>query len=93
MLRNLGREPKGIGKRVALAREALGMDQTEFARGVGKRQSACSGWETGLRPPGLPIAHKLCDRYGLTLDYIYRGITAGLAGDLEDRLRRLKQRG
>ena len=93
MFRNLGREPKAIGKRIALAREAMGLDQSEFAEGVGKRQSTCSGWETGARPPGLPIALKLCDKYALTLDYIYRGITAGLPGDLEDKLRLLKTRG
>ena len=68
------------------------MDQGQFAEGVGKRQSTCSGWETGSRPPGLPMAHKLCDKYGLTLDYIYRGVTAGLPSTLEDKLKLLKQR-
>ena len=92
MFRSLGRGPKAIGRRIALAREALGLDQGEFAAGVGKRQSTCSGWETGSRPPGLPIAHSLCDKYGLTLDFIYRGVTAGLPGDLETKLRLLKLR-
>lgn len=91
MYRGLGRSKKAIGKRISLVREALGLDQAEFAEGIGKRQSAASGWETGARPPGLPVALALCDKYGLTLDFIYRGITAGLPGDLEDKLREMKR--
>jgi transcriptional regulator with XRE-family HTH domain len=72
------RSAAAIGGRIEAARSFLGKTQTEFAQGISATQSACSGWETGDRPPGVRTANKLCDAYGLTLDYIFRGDTGGM---------------
>lgn len=84
------RSPKAIGLRLLVIRKLSGMSQKEFARSVGATQSACGGWEKGLRPPGLKIGQALCDVYQLTLDYIYRGDAGGLPVRVEQAIRRLK---
>lgn len=77
-----GRDKRDIGKRIEMARIALGLTQEQFGAPLGVAQAAVAGWETGARPPGLKIAHKLCDAYGLTLDYIYRGDRSAIRQEL-----------
>jgi DNA-binding XRE family transcriptional regulator len=88
-----GRTPQDIGKRIERARRALRLTQEQFARGIHKSQGACAGWETGLRPPGMKIANALCDVYGLTLDYIYRGDTSAIPQTLLLTLNKMKPNG
>lgn len=91
MLRNLGRSKRAVGKRLEMAREAMGLTQTEFARHLGKGQGTVSGWETAKKPLGLESALAVCDKFPLTLDYLYRGFTSGIPDDLEMKLKRVKQ--
>ena len=76
------RSPRSIGERLELVRHALGKNQKAFASAAGVGSSAYSQYKTGTNGPALEEAHKLCDRWGLTLDWIYRGDTRGLAPDL-----------
>jgi transcriptional regulator with XRE-family HTH domain len=76
------RSPRSIGERLELIRYALGKNQRAFANAAGVGGSTYSQYKTGTNGPALEEAHKLCDRWGLTLDWIYRGDARGLAPDL-----------
>lgn len=67
-----------IGERLRRTREALGYNAGEFAKAAGILQSAYSQYETGTRRLTLVQAVKLCDKYSLTLDWLYRDEVSGL---------------
>lgn len=75
-----------VGRRLDEARQALALDHAEVARNAGISPQRWSNYITGLRPISLDIALFLCDKYGLTLDYIYRGRYDGLPLSLAERL-------
>jgi transcriptional regulator with XRE-family HTH domain len=60
----------------------LGKSQNAFATEAGIARNTYSQYKTGTNLPSVDEAHKLCDRWGLTLDWIYRGDTRGLGPDL-----------
>ncbi len=37
------------------------------------KQNRYSQYETGTRPLTIDAAHRICDEYGVTLDWLYRG--------------------
>lgn len=61
--------------RLRLAREAMRpyMNQTQFAKGAGLRQNRYSQYESGDRPLTLDAAIQISNRYGISLDWLYRG--------------------
>ena len=73
-----------IGARLRSFRDMLGLTQHTFAKRAGLTQQALAQYESGKRKPAVDIAAALCDTYGLTLDYIYRGDVRGLS---QERLR------
>lgn len=84
---------KTIGRRLQATREALGiLKQGEFAKGAGIATNTYNQWEwtkDGKPPKGRPdidYANRLCERYGLTLDWIYRGDPARLPKEIVDKL-------
>jgi transcriptional regulator with XRE-family HTH domain len=70
--------PAAIGQRLKAIRKQLDLTQEEFARRAGESQNAYLQYEAGMRRPSLKIASALADTYGLSLDYIYRGLHSGL---------------
>ena len=66
-------DPKPVGARLRLTREALRMTQREFSQGAGIAQNTYGQYETGTRLISPKRAIDLCERYDLTLDWIYRG--------------------
>lgn len=70
--------PRDVARRLAMSRAAIGMDQEDFADGAGLSQPRYNQYETGKRLLTLPAAMMLCERYLLTLDWIYRGDPSGL---------------
>lgn len=86
-----GRDKAAVGARLKLTREALGKDQTEFATGADIARNTYNQYETGTNSVSLAIAHKMCDAYNLTLDWIYRGDQSGLKASLADAIRALRQ--
>ena len=68
-----------IAKRLIATRLALGFEsQVEFCRAAGVAANAWNNYETARSRPTLNVAVQLCDRFGLTLDWIYRGDAGGL---------------
>lgn len=75
--------PKAIGKRLEAVRLANGFEvQADFADAIGVGRTVYNAWETGAQRPGLTSVLRLVDRFGLTLDFIYRGNLASLHEDV-----------
>jgi len=69
-----------IGARLTLIREALrpGMKKTDYADLIRVKYTTYLNWESGLNRPQPDQAEVMCDKLGLTMDFIYRGIEAAL---------------
>ncbi|MGY4288852.1 transcriptional regulator with XRE-family HTH domain [Bradyrhizobium sp. LM2.7] len=89
----MSRDLKAIAERLKLIRLAVhgGMKQAAFARLVGIEPQALNNYETALRRISVDQAVKICAATGVSLDWIYRGITAGLPAEMATALQR-KQR-
>jgi transcriptional regulator with XRE-family HTH domain len=67
-----------IAARLRATREAFGLGQNEFARRAGIASNTYNQYEQAKNLPRLDFANQICDTYGVTLDWIYRGDRAGL---------------
>ncbi len=80
-----------ISHRLSLTRRALKLKKSEFAARAGISRTAYHNWEPkdGKPPVGRPNvdeATRLCEAYGLTLDWIYRGEPSRLPHDLAEAI-------
>jgi transcriptional regulator with XRE-family HTH domain len=76
-----------IARRLALTRRALGYEiQEEFAREAGITPNAYNTSETGARRLPFNQARRLCERYGLTIEWLYEGVPDRLPHALAMRL-------
>lgn len=81
-----------VGQNLALARTALGATQADWTRDYNLGSpSKISQWEKGTNYPNPWILRRLCEDYGLTMDWFYRGVRAGVSADLAANLRRVEQ--
>lgn len=88
-----GESLSDIGARIRDLRGAMGYtNSTLFAAFVGWSIQQLSNYENGRTRPEISMAIMLCKRTGVTLDWIYRGETAGLpmhvANVIQDYLNR-----
>jgi transcriptional regulator with XRE-family HTH domain len=67
-----------VATRLRRTREAFKMGQGEFAAAAGIAFNTYNQYEQGARLMRLENAIALCDRFDITLDWIYRGDTSGL---------------
>lgn len=75
-----GAEYAEIGARLAAIRRGFSdLNQKEWAAKHGFPTTRWNNWETGTRRIPVEEAERLCNRYGLTLDAIYRGKLDGLS--------------
>jgi len=84
-----------VARRLRLTRTALGYpnrQQSDFAAESGIAQSHYNKFETGERRLTLTIAMKLCHRWGITLDWLFRGDPSGLPAKLWNEIRELRKR-
>lgn len=77
---------KTLGKRLQLTREALGVRAVDICRALDIAPNRWSQYENGERPITMAVAVRLCEVYGLTLDWIYRGDPSGLPVRLHQKL-------
>lgn len=76
-----------IGERLAQLRSAMSEPQKKsWALKHGFQVTQYQHWEKGSRRIPIDAAERLCDRYGLTLDWIYRGRADGLPASLRNVL-------
>lgn len=83
------RHKQAIGQRLALTRQALGLQQNEFADRAGLAANTYNQFETGKNRPSVEAALALKDAYGMTLDWIYDGDMSGLRFQLGDAIKAL----
>ena len=67
------RSTEHIATRLRHTREALGLKQREFARRANLKANRYSQYESGTRSLTIDAAQRICDEYGVTLDWLYRG--------------------
>lgn len=87
------RTPEGVGERLALTRRVWGAQQQEFAERAGLNASAYNQYERGKRLISVSHAHRLCDTYDLTFDWIYRGDPSGLRYQTVEAIKALRKHG
>jgi transcriptional regulator with XRE-family HTH domain len=75
-----------VGRRLRAAIEALGLSQTDVANLLDTAPSKLGNWLRGDNYPSEWFIKRFCDRYGVTTDWIYRGIVTGMPSLLADRL-------
>jgi DNA-binding XRE family transcriptional regulator len=78
-----GRDRKSVGLRLILTRQALGLDQQTFASTAGLKNTTYNQYESGINMPSIDAAHKLCDAFQLTLEWIFRGDASNLRARTE----------
>lgn len=64
-----------IGKRIKLLRRNASMNQQELGELLGIGQRAISSIESGVNQPTIAQIEILCERFGVTSDYIIFGNT------------------
>jgi transcriptional regulator with XRE-family HTH domain len=62
-----------VGARVVKLRNALRLTQVEFAKATDIGRPTISGIENGSLNLTVPQALGLCEKYQITLDWLYRG--------------------
>lgn len=71
-----------VSDRLRITRKATRLSQAAFARRAGISTSGWNNYERGRNRISVDEALKLCASFGVTLDWIYRGIDAGLPHQL-----------
>jgi transcriptional regulator with XRE-family HTH domain len=78
---------KSLAKRLEITREALRLRPVDLCKRIDIKENRWSQYESGERRITLEVANALCDEFGLTLDWIYRGNPAGLPHELRLKMR------
>ena len=76
-----------IAGRLVMLRSAMGMSQREFADAAGIATNTYNQYEKAKSRPELDKAILICDRFQVTLDWLYFGEIAGLPYHVTERLR------
>lgn len=74
-----------VGLRLKAGRKAMGK-QNKICAALKVSASKWSQWETGQYLPDEQIAARFADRYGISMDWIYRGRADTLPPDRVDRV-------
>lgn len=75
-----------VGRRLRQTLGLLGLANKAFCQAYSVGTSRLSNWLGGANVADLDKMIDLCDDYGLTLDWIYRGRLGGLPSDFRDKL-------
>jgi transcriptional regulator with XRE-family HTH domain len=75
-----------VGRRLTALREHLDMLPAHFADSVGIDRTSYGRIERGEKPLKADMAYKIAERYGVSMDFIYRGRLTELPPRLADSL-------
>lgn len=78
--------PSAVGRRLIALREYRGKTRTEFAASVQIDPTSYGRIEKGLKPLKADMAYRIAERWGVSMDYLYRGRLTELPEDLADSL-------
>ena len=81
-----------IAHRMKLLRLTTGLSVADFARETGVARTMWHNIEAGFSRIGVDAAMKLCDKYHITLDWIYRGHDSMLPEGFAKRLQEVIER-
>jgi len=79
-------QKKLIGNRLELLRDAHNLNQADIAKRLSITPQRWNQWESGKRLIDIQHAIKIADRFGASLDWIYRGIDGALTVDLHNKI-------
>jgi DNA-binding XRE family transcriptional regulator len=80
---------EAIAYRLELMREALtDLNRAAIAASVGVTGPAWTEFAKGRAAPKWEVALRICRRYGVTLEWLYRGQEYGLPADVRSKLRK-----
>jgi len=79
-----------VAQQFERAMEALNITQADVARALGKSPSLIGNWKRGDNYPDAHLMSVFCDRYNVSMDFIYRGVISGLSKEMADGLARAK---
>ena len=80
-----------IGKRIAEARVAKGMNQSELARALGVTPQSVQKWEAGGAPKGARL-REIAQVLGTTVEYLLTGSVTVVRKFLHDAADRMQRR-
>jgi len=80
------RSVRAIAERLLKTQHALGLNQRQLCARAGIATNTYNQWVKAKGRPDLDEAFKLCDAFGLTLDWIYFGDPSGLPHALAIKL-------
>ena len=72
--------------RIRAVRVALNLRPIEVCRAIGVSKTQYSQWESGKNWPDSADAIRFCERYGVSMDWIYRGQAGTLPRDIGDTI-------
>jgi ribosome-binding protein aMBF1 (putative translation factor) len=85
--RTMAETLKSLAFRLKTTREALDLNAAELCRQIKCKPNRWSQYEGGERKITLDVANRLCDEFGLSLDWIYRANPAQLPHALRIKIR------
>ena len=75
-----------VGANLRMAREVKGASRRDWTLQFGVAANMQSQWESGANYPDLFFLIRLCEDYGLTMDWFYRGDKSGVISSLSSAL-------
>ena len=75
-----------IGLRFGAALAGLGINQTEVAEYLDVTPNRINQYVRGKRFTDVVLMTRICERYGVTLDWIYRGDPSGLKSSVAEKI-------
>jgi transcriptional regulator with XRE-family HTH domain len=81
---------KSLGRRLEVTRVALDLRSVDLCKLIDIKENRWSQYESGDRKITLEVADKLCDQFGLSLDWIYRANPSALSRDLQLKIRQVQ---
>lgn len=81
-----------VGRSFTIAREALDMKPSEFARRLGITQSALWNIERGGVYPAPIVIVRACEEFNLTADWFLLGTRGGMSQDLAGKIQTAERR-
>lgn len=63
-----------LAARLLAARQEIDRNRTRFARRYGVAHTLWAKWERGENYPDPYVMARMCADYGLTMDFLYRGV-------------------
>jgi len=79
-------DPLAIGSRVRAVRVHHGINQSDFAASVEIDATSLGRIEKGLKPLKADMAYRISERWGVSMDFLYRGRLTELPPDLANKL-------